>query len=58
MPFELTVPGHPEMTGGYHPEYSHFPAKTVKQADTVMLSYPFGTQMAPEVLANDLSVCE
>lgn len=55
IPFEEVVPGHPEMKGGYHPEYSNFPGRTVKQADTVMLSYPFGTQMPPQVLANDLS---
>ena len=55
VPFEPTVPGHPELAGGYHPEYSNFPAKTVKQADTVMLSFPFGAPMPPEVLANDLS---
>jgi len=54
IPFEPTVPNHPELKGGYHPEYDNFPAKTVKQADTVMLNFPLAIPMAPEVLANDL----
>jgi trehalose/maltose hydrolase-like predicted phosphorylase len=43
------------MIGGYHPEHDHFSGGQVKQADTVMLSFPFGAAMAPAVLANDLS---
>lgn len=54
IPFCPSVPGHPELKGGYHPEYDGFPAKTVKQADTVMLNFPLGVPMPPEVLANDL----
>ena len=37
------------MTGEYHPEYTGYPkikGPKVKQADTVMLSYPFGVNMS------------
>ena len=52
------VPEGSGLTGQYHPEYQDYPelkGKEVKQADAVMLSYPFGAQMSAEVLANDLS---
>jgi protein-glucosylgalactosylhydroxylysine glucosidase len=56
IPFSDTVPGHPEMEGGYHPENAAFHGgTTVKQADTVMLAFPLGMEMAPSVLANDLA---
>ena len=55
IPFADTVPGHPEMAGGYHPEHSNFNGAAVKQADTVMLSFPLGMDMPPDVLANDLA---
>jgi hypothetical protein len=36
------VPNHPELQGGYHPEYKGFPknptSPKVKQADTILLS--------------------
>ena len=50
-----TVPGHPEMTGGYHPEHAGFAGQSVKQADTVMLAYPFMADMPTPVLENDLA---
>ena len=47
------------MQGGYHPEYKGFPKNPthpkVKQAATIMLSYPLGVEMNQTVLANDLS---
>lgn len=53
-----TVPNRPDLQGGYHPEYQGFPKDPsnpkVKQADTVMLSFPLGVDMQPEVLSNDL----
>ena len=52
------VPQGSGLTGQYHPEYQGYPNlkdKLVKQADVVMLSYPFGAQMSKDVLANDLS---
>ena len=40
------VPNHPELKGGYHPEYKGFPKNPknpkVKQGDTILLSYPLG----------------
>lgn len=59
---EPTVPTRPDLKGGYHPEYEGFPKDPlhpkVKQADTIMLSYPLGVEMSPSLLANDLSFCE
>ena len=53
-----TVPNRPDLQGGYHPEYAGFPKDPsnpkVKQADTVMLSFPLGVDMDPKVLSNDL----
>eukprot|EP00729_Bicosta_minor_P024818 gene24818-10961_t len=56
IPFAETVPGHPTLKGGYHPEFSGFAPspRGVKQADTVMLSFPFMAEMPTAVLANDL----
>ena len=38
--------GRPDLEGGYHPEYQGFPKNptkpVVKQADTILLSYPLG----------------
>eukprot|EP00040_Diaphanoeca_grandis_P037457 m.244109 g.244109 ORF g.244109 m.244109 type:complete len:778 (-) comp33822_c3_seq5:211-2544(-) len=55
---EAPVPPGSNLTGMYHPEYDGYPnghrGKEVKQADTVMLSYPFGINMATETLKNDL----
>jgi trehalose/maltose hydrolase-like predicted phosphorylase len=53
------VPTRPDLKGGYHPEYQGFPKEKnnpkVKQADTIMLSYPLGVAMSPDVLSNDLT---
>eukprot|EP00039_Didymoeca_costata_P001279 m.51219 g.51219 ORF g.51219 m.51219 type:complete len:846 (+) comp10717_c0_seq2:16-2553(+) len=49
---------YPNGEGMYHPEYEGYPkikGAKVKQADTVMLSYPYGVNMDPTVLANDLT---
>jgi len=49
----------PFMEGEYHPEYDGYPkgakGSKVKQADTVMLSFPFGVEMPQETLSNDLT---
>ena len=54
-----TVPNHPELKGGYHPEYEGFPKvpqhPKVKQGDTILLSYPLGVNMTTELLSNDLT---
>ncbi|KAM7414708.1 hypothetical protein PAMA_019493 [Pampus argenteus] len=43
----------------YHPEYDgYIKGHPVKQADTVMLGYPLGLPMSPEVRRNDLEVYE
>ncbi|XP_034032237.1 protein-glucosylgalactosylhydroxylysine glucosidase isoform X2 [Thalassophryne amazonica] len=43
----------------YHPEYDGYvKGQPVKQADTVMLGYPLGLPMSPEVRRNDLEVYE
>lgn len=43
----------------YHPEYDGYvKGRPVKQADTVMLGYPLGLAMSPEVRRNDLEVYE
>merc|ERR1712070_715184 len=64
LPFATTVPARPDLQGGYHPEYQGYPWKSffnspipifqplVKQADAVMLSYPLGVDLDPQVLAN------
>lgn len=52
------VPEGSHLSGTYHPEYDGYPVikgPRVKQADTVMLSYPFGVNMSDEVLSNDLT---
>ena len=36
------------MQGGYHPEHDGFIGGQVKQADTVMLSFPLGMDMASQ----------
>ena len=56
IPLSATVPNMPRATGGYHPEYDGFNGGVVKQADTIMLSFPLGVEMKPATLANDLSV--
>jgi trehalose/maltose hydrolase-like predicted phosphorylase len=76
IPTADTVPGRPDLEGGYHPEYegfpdgspgkSYYPASPpcdapngcVKQADAVLLSFPLGMEMEPQVLANDLMFYE
>ena len=51
----------PCLQGGYHPEYKGFPKNPahpkVKQADTIMLSYPLGVEMSDNLLKNDLTFC-
>ncbi|XP_056138113.1 protein-glucosylgalactosylhydroxylysine glucosidase [Lampris incognitus] len=43
----------------YHPEYDGYKkGQPVKQADTVMLGYPLGFPMPPEVRRNDLEAYE
>ncbi|XP_013981556.1 protein-glucosylgalactosylhydroxylysine glucosidase isoform X1 [Salmo salar] len=43
----------------YHPEYDGYKkGQFVKQADTVMLGYPLGLPMTPEVRRNDLEFYE
>ncbi|KAM4573993.1 protein-glucosylgalactosylhydroxylysine glucosidase isoform 2-T2 [Odontesthes bonariensis] len=43
----------------YHPEYDGYTkGQPVKQADTVMLGYPLGLMMPPEVRRNDLEAYE
>lgn len=43
----------------YHPEYDGYvKGHPVKQADTVMLAYPLGLEMSPEVRRNDLEAYE
>jgi len=59
LPFSDTTPTRPDLQGGYHPEYAGFPKDPerphVKQADTVLLSYPLEVDMSPRILANDLA---
>jgi len=46
------------LSGSYHPEYDGYPkikGPRVKQADAVMLSYPFGVNMSAATLSNDLT---
>uniref|UniRef100_A0A3Q0R8C7 Protein-glucosylgalactosylhydroxylysine glucosidase n=1 Tax=Amphilophus citrinellus TaxID=61819 RepID=A0A3Q0R8C7_AMPCI len=42
----------------YHPEYDGYIKHPVKQADTVLLGYPLGLPMSPEVRRNDLDAYE
>ncbi|XP_039665978.1 protein-glucosylgalactosylhydroxylysine glucosidase [Perca fluviatilis] len=43
----------------YHPEFDgYIKGHPVKQADTVMLGYPLGLQMSPEIRRNDLEAYE
>ena len=51
------VPAGSGLKGDYHPEYAGYPTHgaKVKQADAVMLGFPFGASMSPETLANDLT---
>ncbi|KAF3854906.1 hypothetical protein F7725_022961 [Dissostichus mawsoni] len=43
----------------YHPEYDgYIKGHPVKQADTVMLGYPLGLEMSPEIRRNDLEAYE
>lgn len=43
----------------YHPEFDGYvKGHPVKQADTVMLGYPLGLEMSPEVRRNDLEAYE
>eukprot|EP00041_Stephanoeca_diplocostata_P009558 m.148036 g.148036 ORF g.148036 m.148036 type:complete len:892 (+) comp17789_c0_seq1:131-2806(+) len=52
------VPPLSGLSGHYHAEYDGYPLRKgakVKQADAVMLSYPFGVDMPVDVLANDLT---
>ncbi|KAF7659857.1 hypothetical protein LDENG_00292130 [Lucifuga dentata] len=43
----------------YHPEYDgYIKGHPVKQADTVMLGYPLGLSMSPEIRRNDLEAYE
>jgi len=41
-----------------HPEYDGYINQTVKQADTVLLAYPFGLSMPANVRQNDLAFYE
>ncbi len=67
VPLSPTVPGFPDLKGGFHPEYDGFvPRATakrphpVKQADTIMLSFPMGLALRDPAheaaFANDLAV--
>jgi trehalose/maltose hydrolase-like predicted phosphorylase len=42
-------------SGDYHPEFAGYKGDTVKQADVVMLNYPWGMPMAPSTVASDLA---
>ncbi|XP_008310392.1 protein-glucosylgalactosylhydroxylysine glucosidase [Cynoglossus semilaevis] len=43
----------------YHPEFDgYIKGQPVKQADTVMLGYPLGLQMSPQIRRNDLEAYE
>lgn len=42
-------------TGDYHPEFDGYKGDLVKQADVVMLNYPWGMQMRPSTVASDLA---
>ena len=58
IPVSAAVPNRPDLAG-YHPEYSGFPKDPqnprVKQADTILLSFPLDTDPDPVLTANDLS---
>ncbi|XP_068170245.1 protein-glucosylgalactosylhydroxylysine glucosidase isoform X2 [Antennarius striatus] len=54
---KLKIPFDPEAQ--YHPEYDDYiRGHPVKQADAVMLAYPLGMLMSPEVRRNDLELYE
>mmetsp|Transcript_18795 Transcript_18795/g.59106 ORF Transcript_18795/g.59106 Transcript_18795/m.59106 type:complete len:802 (-) Transcript_18795:411-2816(-) len=57
-----TPPGRPELVGGYHPEYQHFPKDPhhprAKQADAILLAYPLGAVDEDRMAANDLEFYE
>jgi hypothetical protein len=64
IPYAASVPGRPDLSGGYHPEFDGFRpdpkrAHPVKQADTIMLSYPLGLELndpgAAAAYSNDLA---
>ncbi|XP_062318449.1 protein-glucosylgalactosylhydroxylysine glucosidase isoform X1 [Osmerus eperlanus] len=53
----IKIPFDPEIK--YHPEFDGYKkGHPVKQADTVMLGYPLGLPMTPEVRRNDLELYE
>eukprot|EP00658_Telonema_sp_P-2_P029735 TRINITY_DN2256_c0_g1_i10.p1 TRINITY_DN2256_c0_g1~~TRINITY_DN2256_c0_g1_i10.p1 ORF type:complete len:422 (+),score=79.33 TRINITY_DN2256_c0_g1_i10:259-1524(+) len=54
----VAVPEGTGLVGTYHQEYDGYPklkGPKVKQADAVMLGFPFGVKMDPATLANDLA---
>lgn len=54
---KIKIPFDPELK--YHPEFDGYTQGTeVKQADTVLLGYPLGMSMTPEVRQNDLEIYE
>ncbi|XP_061077729.1 protein-glucosylgalactosylhydroxylysine glucosidase isoform X1 [Conger conger] len=54
---KLKIPYDPEMK--YHPEFDGYKkGVSVKQADAVLLGYPLGLPMSPEVRRNDLELYE
>lgn len=60
LPHASSVPGRPDLKGGYHPEYEGFlenrscKKPCVKQADTILLNFPLGVESDSAMLANDL----
>eukprot|EP00755_Sulcionema_specki_P018289 Sspe_Gene.1148::Locus_392_Transcript_1_1_Confidence_1.000_Length_2517::g.1148::m.1148/K22078/PGGHG, ATHL1; protein-glucosylgalactosylhydroxylysine glucosidase len=44
-----------DSTQDIHPEFAGYHGETVKQADTILLGYPFGMDMPPHVRTNDLN---
>lgn len=54
---KIKIPFDPEVK--YHPEFDGYKkGSTVKQADVVLLGYPLGLPMSPEVRRNDLELYE
>lgn len=55
-----SVPGRPDLKGGYHPENEGFfknstcTENCVKQADTIMLNFPLGVESDSQMVTNDL----
>lgn len=49
---QLVILFDPELN--IHPEYLNYPGNTIKQADVVLLHYPWGMDMSDDVRRNDL----